>query len=221
MSKRNVVSPAFQLGKSDFELTPDAKRVVDYMQQRTGKSYAPKAANSVMAQDGKPVWGSGGGFAEFGSGESYVDPFQGSTAVVAHEGGHALAPTSMVTTQRAFWDPRSVPRDTGARMRLVHETAAKPLLIEESHAQGVAAGVMDALGLPSLRQQSIEDDGKSSWMGGPMDYPSTYHDRGLGLYGQREVGPMSPAERQEGRRILRGSNAAMDRTYREGYWSMR
>lgn len=223
MGSRQLASPAFQYGAQGFELTPDARRVVSHVEQRAGRRYTPLPANSVMADNGQPIWGAGGGFAEPGSGVSYVDPFEGTTAVVAHEAGHAVVPTKLIldSARREWINPRTAPRDTGARMRLVHEQYAKPVVLEEAAAQGVAAGTLDALGLPGIRVQQAVDDGKSRIQRNPLEYPGSYMNEGIGLYGRTEVGPPSMGEKQEAGRIFRGIDAAMDRAYRDGYWRMR
>lgn len=213
------VSPAFTWNDSgDLEMTSDARRVVEAISEGSGRRLEIRPANSVMANEGSPVWGSGGGFVEggeLGKGVGYVDPIDGNTFVVAHEGAHAVSPTALRSFQQervseGEWgkvNPLDLPRDGGQRLRYVHETYAKPSLIEEASANGTAEGVLAGLGLPGPDQQD-------SW-GSPLAYPSSFHRRGIGRYAQLEIGPPAPAEVAEWERIGRGSKAAMERTYAE------
>lgn len=210
MRERHVESPAFEGGRDGFKPTADAERLRDLVKERTGREFDLRPANSVMARDGVPIWGSGEGFAVTGSGVGYVDPLLGTTYVAAHEAGHAVAPSALQRSEqrnegKGELDPLSIPREGGARMRYVHENMAKPLVVEEAHAQGFAHQLTKDLGLPGEKLYS-----------NPYEYPESYMRQGLGEYARVEIGPPTAAERKEWRAISRATRPLTERVFRQG-----
>lgn len=216
VSSRGIKSPAFVLGSSgQFEPSEDSRRVLLEMKRLTGRTADIRPANSVQVDpnSGTPLWGSGGGVAATGTGLGYVDPLEGTSHVLAHEAAHAIMPHRS-TMKRigaspfSQGDPLNVPRDSGQRVRYVHEELSKPAIVEESHAQGVADGVLERLGLPTFSDPS--------WGGDALAYPRSYMTRTFGTYGRSEVGPPSHREAGEFGRIEKGTDALSERIYREG-----
>ena len=209
-NQRRVGTPAFNYeANKGFVPTESTKQIVNKFKEVTGKDLDIRPANSVMAQDGKPIWGTGGGEAFTGSGIGYVDPLMGDALVVAHEGAHALMPSPLnqfYRNNQPRIDPMNVPRDTGQRMRYVHETMAKPQMEEEANAQGVAYGLLNKLGIPN----------EESWES-PTAYPKTYLDQGLGTYVKTEIGPPTSAERKEMKAILNSADPFLQRMFQRGY----
>ena len=187
-----------------------AHSIVNKFKEVTGKDLDIRPANSVMANEGIPFWGGGGGVAPWSEKNvGYVDPFMGNAHVVAHEGAHALMRSPLMTQslqQQSQINPLEVPRDTGQRMRYVHETLAKPTMEEEANAQGVAYGLLNKLGIPN----------EENWES-PIDYPRTYLDKGLGAYTKTETGPPTSAERKELETILRSTDPFLQRMFQRGY----
>lgn len=215
MNSRGLKTPAFNFVPGiGFQPTEQTNQIVNAFKQKTGTQYSIEPANSVMAIDGEPMWGTGGGVVyDNNRSTGFVDPLQGTAHVVAHESAHSLFPSNLREFQRGkinsgaqFIDPLSVPRDTGQRLRYVHETLAKPILEEEARAQGVAYGLLNKLGIPS----------EESWET-PIDYPRTYLEKGLGKYTDVEIGPPSPGERKEAQAILKGIDPYLQRIFNQGY----
>lgn len=211
-NQRKLNNPAFnyERGKG-FVPSEDTKQIVNKFKEVTGKDLDIRPANSVMAQGGKPIWGTGHGEADAGSGIGYVDPLMSNALVVAHEGAHAVMPSPLEQFYRnnqPTIHPTNVPRDTGQRLRYVHETRAKPVMEEEANAEGIAYGVLNKIG---ISPQSLQD-----WPS-PIAYPKTYLGKGLGLYTQTEIGPPTPAERKEEQAILRSTDPFLQRMFQRGY----
>lgn len=215
MNSRSLKTPAFNFVPNvGFQPTEQTNRIVDAFKQRSGKQYSVEPANSVMAIGGEPMWGTGGGVVwDNNKNVGLVDPLLGTAHVVAHESAHSLFPSNLRELQKGkinsgaqFIDPLSVPRDTGQRLRYVHETLAKPILEEEARAQGVSYGLLNKLGIPS----------EETWET-PIDYPRTYLKEGLGKYTDTEIGPPSPGERKEAQAILRGIDPYLQRMFNQGY----
>jgi hypothetical protein len=214
-NQRKLNAPAFNYDKDKgFIPTENTNKIVDTFRSLTGKGLDIRPANSVMAQGGKPIWGSGGGEAVLGAGIGYVDPLMGNTHVVAHEGAHALMPSPLAlfsnknstTIGRKPFNPLEIPRESGQRLRYVHETLAKPSMEEEASAQGIAYGVLNKLGIPS----------NETWQT-PIDYPKTYLRQGLGTYLKTEIGPPSPEEQKEIETILNSTDPFLQRVFQKGY----
>lgn len=218
-ASEKVSSPAFEYVEGrGFVPSEDAQKVVEYLRGRSGRSLVAQPANAVQALDGVPMWGSGAGFANIGSGVATVDPIRGSTFTLAHEGGHALSPSalreSMARREASKEiDPIHVPRDSGARLRYVHEMLAKPTMVEEARAQGIARGVIEALALP---EDSLDWKEDPSLANKDLSYPASYMERGAGLYRKTEIGPPSPGERREMDAIYRAVPEALRREYESG-----
>lgn len=216
-NQRKLNNPAFnyERGKG-FVLSESTKQIVNKFKEITGKDLDIRPAPSVMAEEGEGVWGKGGGRAYFNSGIGYVDPLMGGAHVVAHEGAHALMPSPLMqfTNKNKLntspMDPLKVPRDTGQRMRYVHETLAKPIMEEEANAQGVAYGILNKLGIPNEEEKTI------GWKT-PIDYPRTYLDKGIGTYMKTEIGPPTLAERKELQTILKSTDPYLQRMFQRGY----
>ena len=228
MNSRKLKTPAFNYvpGKG-FEPTEQSQKVVELLNQASGKQYNLRPFNSVMAVDGNPFWGGGGGVVyDDQPGIGYVDPLGGTVHTVAHEGAHVVFPSELrenrIKMQQDFNNPKyknvnvnplNVPRDTGQRLRYAHETYGKPTLVEESRAQGVAEGVLNKLGIMS--ESSIPKYKH------PLDYPSYLAPRGLSIYANTEIGPPSPNEMKEWRTIERGMGPLMERVFKQGYGVIR
>ncbi len=210
-NQRKLNNPAFNYKKgSGFVPSETTKQIIGKFKAITGKDLDIRPANSVMANEGVPYWGGGGGFAPWAEKNvGYVDPFMGNAHVVAHEGAHALLPSPLLTQssqQGPQINPLNIPRNTGQRMRYVHETLAKPIMEEEANAQGIAYGLLNKLGIPN----------EENWQS-PIDYPKTYLDKGIGTYTKTEIGPPTPAERKELETILRSTNPFLQRMFQRGY----
>lgn len=211
-NQRKLNNPAFnyERGKG-FVPSEDTKQIVNKFKEVTGKDLDIRPANSVMAQDGKPIWGTGHGEADAGSGIGYVDPLMSNALVVAHEGAHAVMPSPLnrfYNSNQPRINPTNVPRDTGQRLRYVHETMAKPTMEEEANAEGIAYGVLDKIG---ISPQNLQD-----WPS-PTAYPRTYLGKGLGLYTKTEIGPPTFAEQKELDTILRSTDPFLQRMFQRGY----
>jgi hypothetical protein len=212
-NQRRLGAPAFNYeANKGFIPTENTKQIVNKFKGLTGKDLDIRPANSVMAIAGAPVWGSGSGFAPYNEKNvGYVDPFMGTAHVVAHEGAHALMPSLLNVQNRQGLlqtqiNPLAVPRDTGQRLRYVHETLAKPTMEEEANAQGVAYGLLNKLGISSKENYAS-----------PIDYPATYLDEGLGLYAKTEMGPPTFAERKEIKAIMNSTEPFLQRIFQRGY----
>lgn len=232
MNSRGTKSPAFIYDNTvGFKPTEQTQKVVELLNQASGKKFNLQPANSVMAIEGRPMWGTGGGVVYHESPTTsqtgYVDPLLGTTHTVAHEGAHSVFPSALEQNENDKYfkykttgaipgntvNPLNVPRDNGQRLRWAHETFGKPSLVEETHAQGVADAVLNKLGIPV--EQSVPEYKTS------LDYPSTYITKGIDYYRQQEIGPFSPGERQEMRRIDRAIDPLMQRVYQQGYGLIR
>jgi hypothetical protein len=213
MKSRDLTEPAFNYepGKG-FVPTSNTQKIVDLFRKKSGKNINIEPANSVMAIEGSPIWGGGGGVV-FHDNPSMgiVDPLKGTAHVVAHEAGHAAFP-SLIQQQNLAgklqnqFDPLSIPRETGQRMRYVHETFAKPTMAEEASAQGLAYGALNALGIPVKEEWST-----------PTAYPASFLDQGIGKYMNTEIGPPTPAERKELQTILRSTDPFLQRVFKQNY----
>jgi len=212
-NQRRLGAPAFNYeANKGFIPTENTKQIVNKFKGLTGKDLDIRPANSVMAIAGIPMWGSGSGFAPYDEKNvGYVDPFMGTSHVVAHEGAHAVMPSLLNVQKRQGLlqtqiNPLTVPRDTGQRMRYVHETLAKPTMEEEANAQGVAYGLLNKLRISSKENYAS-----------PIDYPATYLDEGLGLYSKTEMGPPTTAERKEMKTIMNSTEPFLQRVFQRGY----
>jgi hypothetical protein len=212
-NQRKLNNPAFnyERGKG-FVPSESTKQIVNKFKEVTGKDLDIRPANSVMVNnEGIPFWGTGGGVAPFDEKNvGYVDPLIGNAHVVAHEGAHALMRSPLFAqslTIQPQINPLEVPRDTGQRMRYVHETLAKPIMEEEANAQGIAYGVLNKLGMKNEEQ---------GWKT-PIDYPRTFLDKGLGTYTKTEIGPPTAAERKELQTIIKSTDPYLQRMFQRGY----
>jgi hypothetical protein len=216
MNSRTFQAPAFTYEPGvGFKPTEQSQQIVDLLQNKSGKKFNLQPANSVMAIEGSPMWGTGGGVVWNDSPSTgIVDPLQGTAHVVAHEGGHAVFPSKLKKFSQSpgfgSTNPLSVPRETGQRMRYVHEIFSKPKLEEEARAQGIAYGTLKQLGIPS--EEVYET---------PIDYPRSYLSEGLGLYGKTEIGPPTMQETKEKDAILKGTEAFLQRIFKQGQQLMR
>jgi hypothetical protein len=227
LNNQSSKTPAFNfIPGVGFQPTEQSKSVIDLLNQASGKQFNLQPANSVMANEGIPLWGMGGGFVDQQNvkdrSTGYVDPLRGTVHTVAHEGAHAVLPSSLKQSELKRFDafttnpsqvtginPLNIPRDSGQRLRWAHETYGKPALVEEAHAQGVAEGVLKKLNIPSVSSISEYKT--------PLDYPSTFVTQGIDTYSKNEIGPPSPAERNEVRRIFGAATPLMERVFNQGY----
>lgn len=211
-NERRLNNPAFNYEKGKgFVPSESTNQIVNKFKEITGKTLDIRPANSVMANQGIPFWGSGGGVAPWDEKNvGYVDPLMGNAHVVAHEGAHALLPSPAKqrgALQSMFsMNPMDVSRDTGQRLRYIHESLAKPQMEEEANAQGVAYGLLNKLGIPN----------EESWEN-PTAYPKTFLEKGAGLYGKTERGPHSPGELKELNTIMRSADPFLQRMFQRGY----
>lgn len=211
-------SPAFERdAEQGFTPSEDARRVQAFFKERTGQEIPLVPANSVQALDGDPIWGSGSAYADSAGGKAVVDPLAASSFVVAHEAAHLATPTELMRQRRSGQieegNPFSVPRDGGARARYVHELYAKPHLVEEARAQGVARGVAQKLSLPEAPSGWTPREDLAN---ADLSYPYSYMQHGLGAYADREIGPPTSAERREMMSIERAVPDLLEREYRRG-----
>jgi hypothetical protein len=226
MNSRKLKTPAFNFVPGiGFQPTEQTQQVVDLLNKTSNKQFNLQPANSVMAIEGNPMWGTGAGvvFNELGARNTgYVDPLGGTVHTVAHEGAHAVLPSSLkqynlqtadtfAANPNAFnrITPGLIPRDTGQRLRWAHETFGKPSIVEEAHAQGVAEGVLNKLGIQS--ESSVPE------FTHPLQYPSTFVTKGIETYDKAETGPWSPYERREVDRIFKAADPLLNRVFRQGY----
>jgi hypothetical protein len=225
MNSRKLKTPAFNFVPGvGFKPTEQTQQVVNLLNQTSGKQFNLQPANSVMALEGNPMWGTGGGvvFNELGARNTgYVDPLASTVHTVAHEGAHAVLPSSLkqhnLRTIDAFAAnpsafngiaPGLIPRDTGQRLRWAHETFGKPSIVEEAHAQGVAKSALEKLGIPY--------EESASEFTHPLQYPSTFVTKGIETYDKAETGPWSPYETREVERIFKAAPDLMQRVFRQG-----
>jgi hypothetical protein len=203
-----------------YEPTEEALRVLDLIKQKFGRESSVRPANYVDAIEENPIMGTGGGVHWSDTGETIVDPMKGTVHTIAHEAAHELAPSSLSEYTRekmvgskfgsfpALMNPYDVPRDTGARLRHVHELYAKPDIVEEARAQGIAGYLLDRLGIRY----------KEGYYGNnPLNYPASFIRKGIGSYANNEVGPPSKAERDEANTILNSTYPLIRREYDRGY----
>lgn len=223
MNRRTLKTPAFNFVPGiGFQPTQQTQAVVNLLNQKSGKFFDLQPANSVMATNGIPMWGRGEGVVYHDdpkkTNTGYVDPLAGTVHTVAHEGAHAVFPSSLqqVTVLNAtnnktnsFINPLFILKDTGQRLRWAHETFGKPSLVEETHAQGVADAVLKKLNIPY--ESSIPE-----YQSHPLMYPSTYVGEGIEQYAKNEMGPPSPYERREVKRIFNASQPLMERVFKQG-----
>lgn len=227
MNSRNLKTPAFNFVPGiGFEPSQQTRSVVDLLNKTSGKNFNLQPANSVMALEGKPMWGTGGGVVFNDNPQErttgFVDPLKGTVHTVAHEGAHAVLPSALKQNQiknadvflnnpNAFieFSPLSIPRDNGQRLRWAHETFGKPSIVEEAHAQGVAEGILNKLNIPS--ESSIPE------YTSPLDYPATYVTSGINRYANAEMGPWSPNETREVDRIFNAADPLLKRVFQQGY----
>lgn len=225
MNRRTLKTPAFNfVPGTGFQPTKQTQAVVNLLNQQSGKTFNLQPANSVMAIEGTPMWGTGAGVV-FNDDPTkrttgYVDPLGGTVHTVAHEGAHAVFPSALKqatfnpsfgnTQLEGISSPGSIPRDTGQRLRWAHEMFGKPSIVEETHAQGVASAVLDKLNIPyeSSGPNPQED---------VLAYPLTYVPEGIHMYAKNEIGPPSPNERREVQRIFAAADPLMQRVYNQGY----
>ncbi len=213
INKRAIGQPAFNFDpRRGFIPTENTQKIVDLFKQKSGKNINIEPANSVMAIEGEPIWGGGGGVVFYDNPSiGIVDPLKGTTHVVAHEAGHAAFP-SLIKQQKLAgklqnqFNPLAIPRETGQRMRYVHETFAKPTMAEEASAQGLAYGALNALGIPVKEEWST-----------PTEYPASFLDQGIGKYMNTEIGPPTSAERKELQTILRSTDPFLQRVFKQNY----
>lgn len=208
MDRRIQVSPAFNYDETrGFVPTADTQRVVSYISEKAGVPLDIRAANSVDAANGRPLWGSGGGVADFG-GVGVVDPFEGSTHVVAHEGMHAVSPHPS-TMQGSRQEVRPLPGGPGFRQ--AYELLSKPRVREEAHAQGGARATLNALGIASP---------DSDWRS-PIDYPMTEAGHAAPIFFGYVKRQPDAGERREMDVIGRGLEPFAARMFQQGYGRMR
>ena len=203
-----------------YEPTEEALRVLGLIKQKFGRESSVRPANYVDAIRGNPIMGTGGGVNWSDTGQTIVDPMKGTVHTIAHEAAHELAPSSLskyikeklanseLDSLPAFMNPYDVPRDTGARVRYIHELNAKRPLVEEARAQGIAYGLLDELGIPYK---------EGSHGNNPLNYPASYLEKGIGQYADVEIGPPSEAERNEVKKILKSNDPLLRREYNRGY----
>ena len=210
--------------------TEDTTRIKNLAAELSGQDVNVRPAYSVeMSGFGRPMWGTGSGFYDPSTGQTVVDPIKGRTHVIAHEIGHSNFPSALaqdVDKKGTFglsvnpfnrklagnWvmHPNLVPRDTGARARYLHESINKPRIVEEAHAQGIANGLLNRLGIKG-------DDPN------PLTYPGEYGIGGKydGLIWHTQPGGLIdanlPGSWEEWNTQTRSLNPLMQRVYKNAY----
>ena len=142
-----------------------------------------------------------------------LNPANAGLPTLAHEAAHALF-TTPAGVDQAQWahahdigergkasqafvklNKGNIQEGHGGNMRAYYNALARPQLIEEGHAEGVASGAMDKLGVampPGQRYGSYGDD--------QLGYPKTYHRNTWDAYlGQDRDAPMfnAPVKRPD------------------------
>ena len=225
--------PAFIRQGDRYVMSPEMKKVVDFMQSRTEVPLKIEPAPSTLTDiDGNGMWGTGGGVHFGDTGKTYIDPVAGSVTTGAHElahqgfkhpltkdfreGGLNLPqlntvaspdpePGAAVIRPEFADDPRSVHN--------MYEQFGARSLLEEAHAQGVTTEAMlGALG----REPST-----NGWRD-MLEYPLTYKFGGRYDRGTREITRGNPslefndAMRDEARRMRGVSRPRAERAFEAG-----
>ena len=207
--------------------TENTKRIME-----VGREFNPnlkvRPYNSVEAFGGVPVWGSGGGHYDFADNPNviYVDPIAADTHVVAHEVGHAVAPSALqvhigggpsgsfekfkkrFNPKENIHHPSNAPPRTGAAVRAYYEHDGKTALVEEASAQGFAIGLQHRLGIPYTNKD---------WSH-VYEYPAMYAGRAGDKYVVEEIpGYPNESEIKEWKTIWKATPALIRREYDKGY----
>ena len=224
-----LFNPAFEYDGTKMVPTPNTDRLLE-----AGRAYNPdikiRPYNSVEATGGVPRWGSGGGYYDFTNPDTiHIDPISADTHVVAHELGHALAPSelqahhgggpkgSIEKFDKQFnpatnpQHPQHAPQRTGASLRAGYELAGKRTMLEEASAQGFAIGLQERLGIPYTNNmyKSIHD------------YPLSFAGQGIDQYkmasGMYKDDEFNPSEQAELEAISKSALPAIKREYGKAY----
>ena len=198
---KTIKNGAFKFVNGKIVPTENTKRIME-----VGREYNPdlkvRPYNSVEAFDGVPIWGTGGGYYDFANDPNtiHVDPIAGDTHVVAHEVGHAVAPSELAVhvgagpngsverfgnrfnPERNPQHPYNAPARSGARVRAAWELTGKERMVEEASAQGFAIGVQHRLGIPYTNK-----DWKHVY-----DYPLSFYGSASNNYVRQETGGKHP-----------------------------
>lgn len=234
LERQGPAQPAFNYNQDTFTFTPTdtTNRIVDFLEEKSGKDIDIQPANSVMAIGGEPIWGSGHGEAfpatKLTAGFAVVDPWA-PPHVVAHEGGHLgffsdIRNQDRNTMFKEYQSPlydSSIPvlnkfdryneldRENGNRYQSFLNDYWKPTIAEESQAQGIAYETLGKLGI----FRELNDSG----MFDPKAYPKQKFYDSIEAYKDfRGQGPTSPAEgKAMGDRYL-GTQSLIDRYFDKG-----
>ena len=225
---RTLKNGAFTFVDGKMIPTTNTTRIMD-----EGRKWNPELRvqpyNSVEAMGGVPMWGSGGGHYNFAEDPNviYVDPIAGDTHVVAHEVGHAVAPSALQVHRGGgprgdinkfeknynpevnMQHPNHAPPRSGAKVRAVYEHVGKPTMIEEASAQGFGIGLQHKLGIP-FTNDAYEH---------VYDYPASSLQQAKGAYGAFETKgqPLNASELAEWDVIEKSHGSAIEREYMEAY----
>lgn len=223
-----IQNGAFEFVDGKMVPTTNTTRIME-----EGRKWNPdlevRPYNSVEAQGGVPMWGSGGGHYNFADNPDviHIDPIAGDTHVVAHEVGHAVAPANLTEHrgggprgdvgkfEKSFnpetnkQHPTHAPDRTGAAVRSVYEHVAKPTMIEEASAQGFAIGLQHKLDIPYTNDAYAH----------VYDYPAQSLDTAKDAYAFHELKgeELNDSEKAEWEVIERTHRPAIEREYMEAY----
>jgi hypothetical protein len=216
-------SPAFEMNRSGkWNLTPITQDVLSTIRSAPGaRLFNISPMPAPAARDGVGLWGTGSGYHSPDTNQTYIDPLIGSTLTAAHEAGHAAFP-SLLAQQRDAGklnftvNPATLNRDSGQEMVYASQFA-RPTLIEEANAQGIAYGAIDRIN-PSLRA----DEYVGGWSRGPLQYPGEYNLGGMfdpimTQYAQNKMGPPSPEKMNVLYKSRENSIPMMQRQFNKAY----
>lgn len=217
MKGRDIQSPAFEYdGQKGFTPSADSRRVLDELGRLGGKPLQLRAANSVeLGADGKPMWDSGTALIEHdlrggktGS-EAVIDPFKGTSYAVAHEGAHAVAPSSYVKeilqkgVNPSDIDLSGLPRDSRLGQHLSRKVI--PIAAEETHATAVGSRIAEKLGIPG-----------DPFYKNPLDYGMSVIGQGIDEYASKAESEPTPGEQRAIDDVVQNAPALLKRVYEQG-----
>lgn len=154
-----IDNPAFDYDADDDRYTPSAQsqQARDIVSEASGRP----AAQLNAITDRSDGYGQGGGYwSPDEPGKINVDPIEGGVHVTAHELGHSnlMSDVGRAEVEGTLnWprNPEEAKRTTrlnknGANLRRTWESFGGVRMNEEAHAQGVARGVTDRMGLGNV-----------------------------------------------------------------------
>jgi len=203
------------------KLNPTGQRILNYIESKSGKKSSVIPLPAAEFSTGYVEWAD--------PSTVYVAPGSGEAHVLAHELGHSQLQTDLANTYSnnvmQYGSPFSPdkpqlndlnPKDP-ATMRYYYEMEHVPTMLEESNAQGVATGTLDALELGRQERMyaSSTDYPKSFGLAALNDIDRTFSPEfegaplGVGVFG-------TPEQREEYYRIMDNIPTRVDRAYQKG-----